>query len=70
MKTDAKEFVSYFIAAFIIWGVLQVIFDLITGMSFTDMASIRYIVIQSVSTAGFAFIFTLFLIRERRSKKK
>ena len=57
MKIFTKEILSNVIAAFIIWSILEILYDLITGMTLAEMMSIKYIVIKVISAIVFAVVF-------------
>ena len=57
MKIFTKEILSNVIAAFLIWSILEILYDLITGMTLAEMMSIKYIVIKVISAIVFAVVF-------------
>ena len=62
MKTQklfTKENLSFALAAFIIWTISEIVIDLITGVTFAEMLSVKYIVCYLAGALGFALVFTL-----------
>ena len=43
-KIFTKEVISFALAAFIIWTISEIVIDLITGVTFAEMLSVKYIV--------------------------
>lgn len=69
MKTSRKEIISFAVAAFIIWTFVEVVIDLITGVTIGEMMTIKYIVGYIVGAMGFATLFTLFQIWRNNRKR-
>ena len=44
MKVFTKESAAFITVAFIVWTILEIIYDLITGVTLAEMMSIKYIV--------------------------
>ena len=60
-KIFTKEVISFALAAFIIWSISEIVIDLITGVTFAEMLSVKYIVCYLAGALGFALVFTLIL---------
>ena len=45
MKIFTKKIITNAIAAFIIYSILEIIYDLLTGVTLAEMMSVKYIVI-------------------------
>ena len=60
-KIFTKEVISFALAAFIIWSIIEIVIDLITGVTFAEMLSVKYIVCYLAGALGFALVFTLIL---------
>ena len=58
-KIFTKEVISFALAAFIIWSIIEIVIDLITGVTFAEMQSVKYIVCYLAGALGFALVFTL-----------
>ena len=58
-KIFTKEVISFALAAFIIWSIIEIVIDLITGVTFAEMLSVKYIVCYLAGALGFALLFTL-----------
>ena len=58
-KIFTKEVISFALAAFIIWSIIEIVIDLITGVTFAEMLSVKYIVCYLAEALGFALVFTL-----------
>lgn len=69
MKAFTKESTGFFLAAFIIWYIMQIVIDMISGASFTEIFSVKQISIEVISAIIFAGLLTLFQI-VRDNKKK
>ena len=69
MKSSHKETIAFAIAAFIIWIIMEVIIDLITGVTISEMMAIKYIIGYFVGAIGFSILFTLFEIWRKNRKK-
>ena len=57
MKIFTKEIISNVIAAFIIYSIFEIIYDLLTGVTLAEMMSVKYIVIKLICTILFAIVF-------------
>lgn len=57
MKIFTKEIITNAIAAFIIASILEIIYDLLTGVTLAEMMSVKYIVIKLICTILFAIVF-------------
>ena len=60
-KIFTKEVISFALAAFIIWTISEIVFDLITGVTFAEMLTVKYIACYLAGALGFALVFTLVL---------
>ena len=58
-KIFTKETLGFALAAFIIWTISEIVFDLITGVTLAEMMSVKYIVCYLAGALGFALVFTL-----------
>ena len=58
-KIFTKEVISFALAAFIIWSIIEIVIDLITGVTFAEMLSVKYIVCYLAGALGFALVLTL-----------
>ena len=58
-KIFTKEVISSALAAFIIWTISEIVFDLITGVTLAEMLSVKYIACYLAGALGFALVFTL-----------
>ena len=59
MKRITKDELSFVISSFIIWTISEIVIDLITGVTFAEMLSVKYIVCYLAGALGFALVFTL-----------
>ena len=57
MKIFTKESAAFIVVAFIIWTILEIVYDLITGVTIAEMMSVKYIVIKLVCAILFAVVF-------------
>ena len=57
MKIFTKKIITNAIAAFIIYSILEIIYDLLTGVTLAEMMSVKYIVIKLLCTILFAIVF-------------
>lgn len=69
MKASQKDTISFAVAAFIIWIIVEVVIDLITGVTITEIMTLKYIVGYILGAIGFAILFTLFQIWRNNRKK-
>ena len=58
-KLFTKDTLSFVIAAFIISSIIEMIYDLITGVTLAEMFTLKNIVIDIVCAILFAVVFTL-----------
>ena len=58
-KIFTKEVISFAISAFIISSILEIIYDLITGVTLAEMFTLKNIVIEIVCAILFAVVFTV-----------
>ena len=58
-KIFTKEVISFALAAFIIWTIIEIVIDLFTGVTFAEMLTVKYIVCYLAGALGFALVFTL-----------
>ena len=59
MKRITKDELSFVISSFIIWSIIEIVIDLLTGVTFAEMLSVKYIVCYLAGALGFALVFTL-----------
>ena len=69
MKIFTKESVIFIIVAFIIWVILEIVFDIISGVTVNEMMSTRYVVGTLISAVVFAILLLLFELWRNRKKK-
>ena len=67
MKIFTKESVIFIIIAFIIWIILEIVFDIISGVTLNEMMTTRYVVGTLISAVVFAIL--LFELWRNRKKK-
>lgn len=68
MKKFTKESVLFITVAFIIWIILEIVFDLISGMTLNEMLTTRYVVGTLISAIIFAILLLLFELWRNRRK--
>lgn len=68
MKTFTKESVIFITVAFIIWIILEIIFDMISGVTLNEMMSTRYVAGTLISAVVFAILLLLFELWRNRKK--
>ena len=68
MKIFTKESVIYITIAFIIWIILEIIFDMISGVTLNEMMSTRYVAGTLISAVVFAILLLLFELWRNRKK--
>ena len=68
MKTFTKESVIFITVAFIIWIILEIIFDMISGVTLYEMMSTRYVAGTLISAVVFAILLLLFELWRNRKK--
>ena len=64
-----KESVIFITIAFIIWIILEIIFDMISGVTLNEMMSTWYVVGTLISAVVFAILLLLFELWRNRKKK-
>ena len=69
MKIFTKESVIFITIAFIIWIILEIIFDMISGVTLNEMMSTRYVAGTLISAVVFAILLLLFELWRNRKKK-
>ena len=69
MKIFTKESVIFIIVAFIIWIILEIVFDIISGVTLNEMMTTRYVVGTLISAVVFAILLLLFELWRNRKKK-
>ena len=69
MKIFTKESVIFIIVAFIIWIILEIVFDIISGVTLNEMMSTKYVVGTLISAVVFAILLLLFELWRNRKKK-
>ena len=68
MKMFTKESVIFIIVAFIIWIILEIVFDMISGVTLNEMMTTRYVVGTLISAVVFAILLLLFELWRNRKK--
>ena len=68
MKIFTKESVIFITIAFIIWIILEIIFDMISGVTLNEMMSTRYVAGTLISAVVFAILLLLFELWRNRKK--
>lgn len=68
MKIFTKDSVIFITVAFIIWIILEIVFDLISGMTLNEMLTTRYVVGTLISAVVFAILLLLFELWRNRRK--
>ena len=58
-KIFTKEVISFALASFLIWSIIEIVIDLFTGVTFAEMLSVKYIACYLAGALGFALVFTL-----------
>ena len=69
MKIFTKESVIFITIAFIIWIILEIIFDMISGVTLNEMMTTRYVAGTLISAVVFAILLLLFELWRNRKKK-
>lgn len=69
MKVFTKESAAFITVAFIIWTILEIAYDLITGVTIAEMMSAKYIVGYVLSAFVFATVLLLFNVWNDKKKK-
>ena len=69
MKIFTKESAAFIVVAFIIWTILEIVYDLITGVTLAEMVSAKYVIGYLVSAIVFATVlrYSKFVTRKRKS---
>ena len=68
MKIFTKESVLFITVAFIIWIILEIVFDLTSGVTLNEMMTTRYVVGTLISAVVFAILLLLFEFWKNRKK--
>lgn len=68
MRIFTKESVLFITVAFIIWLILEIVFDLTSGVTLNEMMSTRYVVGTLISAVVFAILLLLFELWRNRKK--
>lgn len=68
MKIFTKESAAFITIAFIVWTILEIIFDMISGVTPNEMMSTRYVVGTLISAVVFAILLLLFELWRNRKK--
>ena len=68
MKIFTKDSVIFITVAFIIWIILEIVFDLISGMTLNEMLTTRYVVGTLISAVVFSILLLLFELWRNRRK--
>ena len=69
MKVFTKESAAFIAIAFIVWTILEIIYDLITGVTLAEMMSVKYIVGYLVGSIVFAVVLLAFQLWHNKRKK-
>ena len=69
MKIFTKESAAFIVVAFIIWTILEIVYDLITGVTLAEMVSAKYVIGYLVSATVFATVLLLFQVWNDKKKK-
>ena len=69
MKVFTKESAAFITIAFIVWTILEIIYDLITGVTLAEMMSVKYIVGYLVGSILFAALLLAFQLWQDKKKK-
>ena len=69
MKIFTKESVIFITVAFIIWIILEIVFDMISGVTLNEMMSTRYVAGTLISAVVFAILLLLFELWRNRKKR-
>ena len=69
MKIFTKESAAFIVVAFIIWTILEIVYDLITGVTLAEMMSVKYIVGYLVGSIVFAVLLLAFQLWQDKKKK-
>ena len=69
MKIFTKESAAFIASAFIIWTILEIVYDLITGVTLAEMMSVKYIVGYLVGSIVFAVVLLAFQLWHNKKKK-
>ena len=69
MKIFTKESVIFITVAFIIWIILEIIFDMISGVTLNEMMSTRYVAGTLISAVVFAILLLLFELWGNRKNR-
>ena len=69
MKIFTKESAAFIASAFIIWTILEIVYDLITGVTIAEMMSVKYIVGYLVGSIVFAVVLLAFQLWHNKKKK-
>ena len=69
MKALQKETISFAIATFIVWAIVEVVIDLLTGVPISEMMTVNHIIVYIAGAFGFAILFTIFEILRNKRKK-
>ena len=69
MKVFTKESAAFIAIAFIVWTILEIIYDLITGVTLAEMMSVKYIVGYLVGSIVFAALLLAFQLWQDKKKK-
>lgn len=69
MKVFTKESAAFIAIAFIVWTILEIVYDLITGVTLAEMMSVKYIVGYLVGSILFAALLLAFQLWQDKKKK-
>ena len=68
MKIFTKESVIFITIAFFIWIILEIVFDLTSGVTLNEMMTTRYVAGTLISAVVFAILLLLFELWRNRKK--
>ena len=69
MKVFTKESAAFITIAFIVWTILEIVYDLITGVTLAEMMSVKYIVGYLVGSILLAALLLAFQLWQDKKKK-
>ena len=69
MKVFTKESAAFITISFIVWTILEIVYDLITGVTLAEMMSVKYIVGYLVGSIVFAVVLLVFQLLHNKKKK-
>ena len=69
MTVFTKESAAFITIAFIVWTILEIVYDLIAGVTLAEMMSVKYIVGYLVGSILFAALLLAFQLWQDKKKK-